>query len=286
MNERQLAFKILNKIERDNAYSNLTLDAALRENAAASASSAFVTALVYGVTERKITLDFILSRYLTKPLKKLRPEVLTVLRIGAFQLCFMDKVPASAAVNESVKLVKGCGCAYASGLVNSVLRKIAKDGFTYEKTGEKIKDLSIIYSCPKALVSKFVEDYGEEKTEKILSSSIGARPVTARVNTLKVSPDELITLLSGENAVAEKCPEDENYIILKNTGAVEELKAYKAGFFHVQDISCGKAVKALSPKAGDTVFDMCSSPGGKAFTAAQLMKTRAKYSLLTFTLSA
>lgn len=286
MNERQLAFKILNKIERDNAYSNLTLDAALRENAAASASSAFVTALVYGVTERKITLDFILSRYLTKPLKKLRPEVLTVLRLGAFQLCFMDKVPASAAVNESVKLVKGCGCAYASGLVNSVLRKIAKDGFTYEKTGEKIKDLSIIYSCPKALVSKFVEDYGEEKTEKILSSSIGARPVTARVNTLKASPDELIALLSGENAVAEKCPEGENYIILKNTGAVEELKAYKAGFFHVQDISCGKAVKALSPKAGDTVFDMCSSPGGKAFTAAQLMKTRAKYSLLTFTLSA
>lgn len=286
MNERQLAFKILNKIERDNAYSNLTLDAALRENAAASASSAFVTALVYGVTERKITLDFILSRYLTKPLKKLRPEVLTALRLGAFQLCFMDKVPASAAVNESVKLVKGCGCAYASGLVNSVLRKVAKDGFTYEKTGEKIKDLSIIYSCPKALVSKFVEDYGEEKTEKILSSSIGARPVTARVNTLKASPDELITLLSGENAVAEKCHEDENYIILKNTGAVEELKAYKAGFFHVQDISCGKAVKALSPKAGDTVFDMCSSPGGKAFTAAQLMKTRAKYSLLTFTLSA
>lgn len=92
------------------------------------------------------------------------------------------------------------------------------------------------------------------KTEKILSSSIGARPVTARVNTLKASSDELIALLSGENAVAEKCPEDENYIILKNTGAVEELKAYKAGFFHVQDISCGKAVKALSPKAGDTVL--------------------------------
>lgn len=276
MNERQLAFKILNKIERDNAYSNLTLDAALRENAAASASSAFVTALVYGVTERKITLDFILSRYLTKPLKKLRPEVLTVLRLGAFQLCFMDKVPASAAVNESVKLVKGCGCAYASGLVNSVLRKVAKDGFTYEKTGDTTRDFSIMYSCPEALINKFIDDYGKEVTEKILSSSLGARPVTARVNTLKASPDELISLLSGENVVAEKCPEDENYIILKNTGAVEELKAYKAGFFHVQDISCGKAVKALSPKAGDTVFDMCSSPGGKALTAAQLMKNKGK----------
>ena len=152
MNERQLAFKILNKIERDNAYSNLTLDAALRENAAASASSAFVTALVYGVTERKITLDFILSRYLTKPLKKLRPEVLTVLRLGAFQLCFMDKVPASAAVNESVKLVKGCGCAYASGLVNSVLRKIAKDVFTYEKTGEKISGNRFCHAWDNLLV--------------------------------------------------------------------------------------------------------------------------------------
>ena len=124
MNDRQSAFKILNKIEKDKAYSNLLLDSYLKSNADNVYSASFVTVLVYGVTERLITLDYILSKYLRQPIKKLKPEVLTILRMGAYQLKFMDSVPNSAAVNESVKLAKNNGCAFASGLVNSVLRKV------------------------------------------------------------------------------------------------------------------------------------------------------------------
>ena len=125
---RQTAFEILNKIQRDNSYSNLALDHALDKADTDNKDKKFVSALVYGVTERRITLDYNLSLYLSQPIKKLKPEVLTILRLGAYQILFMDKIPVSAAVNESVKLAKKNGAAFASGLVNAVLRKIISNG--------------------------------------------------------------------------------------------------------------------------------------------------------------
>ena len=132
MDDRFLAYKILNKIERDKAYSNITVDVVLNENEATSAP--FVCALVYGVIERKITIDFFLSKFLTQPIKKLNPQVLTILRMGVYQIKFMDKIPDSAAVNESVKLSKKVKCAFASGLINSVLRKIASNEIQLPET--------------------------------------------------------------------------------------------------------------------------------------------------------
>ena len=134
MDDRFLAFKILSKIEHDKAYSNIALDNVLSNNEASSAP--FVCNLVYGVIERKITLDYILSQFLSQPLKKLNPQVLTILRMGTYQLKFMDKVPVSAAVNESVKIVKKAKCGYASGLVNSVLRKISSAEINLPKTND------------------------------------------------------------------------------------------------------------------------------------------------------
>lgn len=152
MDDRLLAFKILSKIEHDKAYSNITLDSLLSKNEVTS--SAFVCALVYGVLERKITLDYILSKFLTQPIKKLNPQVLTILRIGVYQLKFMDKIPVSAAVNESVKLSKKSKCGFASGLINSVLRKVSSTEIKLPETDNKIYDLSIAYSCPESLVSQ------------------------------------------------------------------------------------------------------------------------------------
>lgn len=277
MNDRQLAFKILNKIERDKAYSNLTLDAALRDGVGDSpASSSFVTALVYGVTERKITLDYVLSGFLKQPLKKLKPEVLTILRMGVFQLKFMDKIPASAAVNESVKLTKLNKCAFASGLVNSVLHKVDSAEIEYPETDDEEYNLSIRYSCPKELVSHFIKDYGIEDTKGILMSSLGKRPMSARVNTIKTDMKELVNLLLAENVVAAPSDELNDYIILNKTGAIEKLKSYNSGLFHIQDTACGKAVEALNLKPGMTFIDMCSAPGGKAFTAAEIMQNQGK----------
>jgi 16S rRNA (cytosine967-C5)-methyltransferase len=125
---RQTAFEILLKIEKDKAYSNLAIDSAIKASGSDSTDCAFISRLVYGVTERKITLDYILSRHMNAS-EKTKAEVLTILRMGVYQIIFSDKIPDSAAVNESVKLTKDNKCAFASGLVNAVLRKVSVEGF-------------------------------------------------------------------------------------------------------------------------------------------------------------
>lgn len=268
MNERQTAFRILNKIERNHAYSNLVLDAELKDAAGTKPFSGLVTALVYGVTERKITLDFFLSSFLKQPIKKLRPEVLTALRIGVYQLKFMDKIPPSAAVNESVKLVKSNGCAYASGLVNSVLRKASQAPIPYPNTGNLAYDLSVRYSCPESLVAHYIQDYGEEDAKEILRSSLGAVPLVVRVNTLKTTSQALISALQEEGVTATEGALP-NTLVLENAGAPEKLSAYRDGLFHVQDLASAHCVHALELKPGQTLLDVCAAPGGKSFTAAQ-----------------
>ena len=125
---RQIAFNALSKIQKDNSYSNIALDSFLSKSELDTRDKSFVSALFYGVIERQITLDYNISLYLSKPLKKLKPEVLTLLRLGAYQLLFMEKVPASAAVNETIKLSKKNSLQFASGLINAVLRKISING--------------------------------------------------------------------------------------------------------------------------------------------------------------
>ena len=274
MDERQTAFRVLLRVEREKAYSNLALDAELKRSAN-GAPTAFVTALVYGALERQITLDFVLQQYLRQPLRKLRPEVRVILRMGVLQLYFMDKIPASAAVNESVKLVKKNGCAYAAGLVNSVLRKISETPLTYPKTGDLVSDWSIRYACPKALVEHFIKDYGESDAQGILSASLSGAPTVLRVNTLKTTAKDLQNRLQTEGI--ETIPGAlENVLIVQKGGALEQLSSYQEGLFHVQDTASMLCVQALELQPGQTLLDMCAAPGGKSFTAAEIMQNRGK----------
>lgn len=272
MDGRQTAFRVLLRVERENAYSNLALDAELKRSAN-GAPAAFVTALVYGVLERQITLDFVLQQYLLKPLRKLRPEVRVVLRMGVLQLYFMDKVPASAAVNESVKLVKKNGCAYASGLVNSVLRKISETPLTYPETGDLVSDWSIRYACPKALVERLVKEYGAADTQSFLAASLGGAPTVLRVNTLKTTAKALQSRLQSEG-IETSAGTLENTLVVQSGGAIEQLSSYREGLFHVQDTASMLCVQALGLQPGQTLLDMCAAPGGKSFTAAQIMQNQ------------
>lgn len=275
MNDRQTAFRVLNRIEKNKAYSNLALDAQLRQNRENTVSSAFVTALVYGVLERKITLDYILSAFLKQPIKKLRTEVLTALRLGVYQIKFMDKVPVSAAVNESVKLVKTNGCAYASGLVNSVLRKVADSAVLYPEKTDFLQYLSVRYSCPTALVQHYIDDYGAENAEGILMSSIGPVPTVLRVNTLKTNETDLKEILAAEG-IASAIGQTEHTLVLTDGGAIEQCNAYRDGLFHVQDTASALCVQALDVHPGQTVIDVCAAPGGKTFTVAERMENQGK----------
>ena len=263
---RQTAFEILNKIQRDNSYSNLALDHALDKADTDNKDKKFVSALVYGVTERRITLDYNLSLYLSQPVKKLKPEVLTALRLGAYQILFMDKIPVSAAVNESVKLAKKNGAAFASGLVNAVLRKIISNGLKTDGS------MSVNYSAPEWLCDMWCKSYGRENAEKLLKASFGAVDTVLRVNTEKIDADNLINLLAEEGFVCETGGNVENSAVVKSGGAVHKTEAYKNGLFHVQDAASQLCCKALGVQENETVIDICAAPGGKSFTLAENMK--------------
>lgn len=271
MDDRFLAYKILSKIERDKAYSNIAVDTVLNQNEASSAP--FVCALVYGVIERKITLDYYLSQLLTQPIKKLNPQVLTILRMGVYQIKYMDKVPVSAAVNESVKLSKKVKCGFASGLINSVLRKVASTEILLPETDNKIFDLSIAYSCPENLVTHFVNDYGYIKAEEILKASLGSVSVFLRVNTLKTTHKELIDILANEGIVTKSLGNGTTLEVVDG-GAVFKTDAYKKGYFHAQDLASQDCITNFAPKKNEIVFDMCAAPGGKSFTMAQMMENQ------------
>lgn len=274
MDGRQTAFRVLLRVEREKAYSNLALDAELKRSAN-GAPTAFVTALVYGALERQITLDFVLQQCLHQPLRKLRPEVRVILRMGVLQLYFVDKVPASAAVNESVKLVKKNGCAYASGLVNSVLRKISETPLTYPETGDLVSDWSIRYACPKALVEHFIKDYGKADAKGILTASLGGAPTVLHVNTLKTTAKDLQSRLQTEGI--ETSPGTlVNTLTVQKGGVLEQLPSYRDGLFHVQDTASTFCVQALELQPGQTLLDMCAAPGGKSFTAAEIMQNQGR----------
>lgn len=268
---RAEAFEILLKIHKDKAYSNLALDASLKGGEFSSVEKAFISALVYGVTERTITLDYQLEKYLSQPLKKLKPQVLIILRMGAYQLLFMDKVPVSAAVNESVKLTKSCGCAFASGLVNAVLRKVSQNGLVLPDKSDEIKRCSVEYSCPEWILTMWKKNYGRENALKIAENSVGAAETVLRVNTLRTDCESLVEKLADEGVEVQKGITD-NSLVLKKSGSLRELQSYKDGLFHVQDIASQLCCKALGAKKGERILDICSAPGGKAFTTAEYME--------------
>lgn len=267
LDARSAAFRLLSKIEKDHAYSNLLLAEEPGDGVLSPRDRLLMHRLVKTTLERRRTLDYNIALYLTQPLKKLKPQVLTILRMGACQLFFMDKIPPSAAVNESVRLAKQNGCAFASGLVNAVLRKVQQNGLQLPEETDKVAFCSVKYSFPPYICQKFFDYYGEETAEKIMASSLGGSPITVRKNTLK---DEPLHLECEQSAFLENCYR------LKNPGNLAELPDFKNGLFHVQDFASQLCCQILSPQKGETVVDVCAAPGGKSMTLAQLMENEGR----------
>jgi len=265
---RYIAAKILLAVEKDGAYSGLSLNSALKKEQFSDArDKALVTNIVYGVLERKITIDYNISVYLKNSIRKLHPAVLTILRTGAYQLLYMDRIPSSAAVNETVRLVNAFGVGFAKGLVNAVLRKIAANGILYPDKSNVNQYLSVLLSCPEDLVLFFKKNYGTEKAEALLEACFERRPVFIRVNTLKTDASALGAKLTGEGVGVSKT-KLENCLRIEKSGDITELDSYKEGLFFVEDMSSQLCCKLLNAKPGDTVVDCCAAPGGKSFSIA------------------
>lgn len=268
---RELALKILYDVEKNGAYLNISFQNHTMAGGLTDRDAALVKELTYGVLKHKLTLDAVIARFSTVKIKKLAPFVLCILRLGLYQLYYMDKIPESAAVNESVKLA-GRYATKSRGFVNAILRKAAGAPLILPE-GNSPEALSVRYSHPVPLVLWLKETFGDEKAETLLRENNCAPAVCVRVNTLKTSAEELKKRLLAEG-ISAKCGALTDCSLLFEGGGIGKLPSYDEGLFTVQDQSAQLAALALLPKPGETVFDVCAAPGGKTTHLAELMENK------------
>lgn len=278
MNARTAAFKALVRVEKDKSYSNIIIDSVIKNNNLDKREASFATMLFYGVLERKITLDYVINQFAKTPVRKMQAEILTILRLGIYQIMYADKIPNSAAVNECVNLAKKNKLISASGFINGILRSVIreKENITYPNANNIIEYLSVKYSCPENIVSLWLSYYGKDITEGILSVLCGRADISAKINNTKTDIGTVKNSLMQKNISVFEFSGLENAVFLENTGSIEDLDEYKQGLFHIQDISSQICCKILNPQPNDIVIDACSAPGGKSFTIAELMNNKGK----------
>ena len=266
---RQVAAKALLRVDRGE-YSQLTLDAALKQARLSARDTAFTSALFYGTLERRLTLDHCIAKYARHPLSD---TVAAILRLAFYQLIYMDSVPNHAAVDEAVNMAKTMGQRAASGMVNGILRSFLRDGCAIPPVaGGLAAKLAIEYSCGEDLTALFLNWYGEDKPRALLSHSMGRPPLYIRVNTLKTDAETLQAHLLKHDCHAVARLLDGNCIEIE--GDAVHTVSHKLGFFHVQDVCSQQAALTLEAQPGERILDVCAAPGSKSFVLAQQMQNR------------
>ena len=261
-NVRAIALDVLTKCEAG-GYSNIALDTVIKRNDLTSQDRSLLTALVYGVIERRITLDYYISSLSSISNSKIERDTRNLLRMGLYQLAYMEKIPPHAAINETVSLANK----RSKGFVNAILRNFVREGnkIAFPDKTDEVKYLSVTYSVGEPLIKELMSAYSFEECEKMLSAFGEKTPITLRVNNLKAARDDLLSELGG---VPTKYSPDG--IILENA-AVSELEALRDGRVTVQDEASQICVRALGARPGETVIDACACPGSKSFGAAMSM---------------
>lgn len=266
---RAEALDTLIDIERNKKLSHIAIgETLMRHQFEKKSDRAFYTRLCEGVTERKIYLDYILDTYSKTPMRKCKPLIRSLLRMGAYQILFMD-VRDAAACSEAVSLAKKRGFGRLSGFVNGVLRTVVR-----EKENLPVPDkkdfthyLSITYSVPEWLSQLMIKQYGTD-AESIFASFLEARPLTIRTNLSVITPEELEAELKEEGVEVQKGSYLPYAFTISHLNYLGKLSAFRKGMFAVQDESSQLAVEVADMKEGDFVLDVCAAPGGKTFHAA------------------
>ena len=270
MGARETALNALIACRKEGAWSNGVLKEYILRERLDSRDAALATRLCYGVLQNRMKLDFYLKQLLTGKVRDLHPVVHDILHLGLYQLTQLDKVPDSAAVNESVTLAKKY-CKkqrFAPGLVNAVLRKAADTKDTLKQPASWVDK----YSHPQELVDLLIKDIGKPRMEGMLRANNEAPQTMIQVNTLKTTTAELTAKLESCGVSVQPHGWMADCLVLGSTGAIENLTAFKEGLFYVQDPAARLSVYcAQLPKEDIKVLDCCAAPGGKSFAAAIAM---------------
>ena len=273
---RELAVKVLYKIEKEDGYTNIVLDEILNKNREKlnSKDIGIISEIVYGTITWKLTIDEIIKKHSKIKMKKISAWILNILRIGIYQIVFLDKIPKSASVNESVNLAKKYGHKGSSNFVNALLRKIEKtdyqEFFTIENDVERISKTT---SMPEWIIEELLKEKSVQEVEEICKASNLRPKVNIRVNKLKISKNELEKLLEEEKIeFSEGILKD--FLILEKVKNIENLDLFKNGYFTIQDEMAGLIAQILEPKENEKILDCCSAPGGKTTYIAELMNNK------------
>ena len=277
---REIALKALYKIENEKTYSNLALDELIKLNRdnLDERDIGFISEIVYGTISWKLTIDELIKKYSNIKMKKISSWILNILRLGIYQIIFLDKIPKSAAVNESVNLAKRYGHKGSSNFVNAILRKVNKEDIEeFKNIKDPVERISKTTSTPKWIIEELLLEKNEEEVQEICTSFNIKPKITIRVNTLKITKEELKEKLNQKNIKYEE-GNLENFLIIDGLKNIEKLDLFKKGYFTIQDESAGLASIVLNPKENEEVLDSCSAPGGKTTHIAELMKNKGKIS--------
>ena len=274
MSARETALRVLVSCRTNGAWADAALKAQMNRDGLSGADAALCSRIVYGVIQNRMLLDFYIGAYCSQKPDHLQVPLLDILRIGAYQILFLNKIPDSAAVNESVNLTRMVKRGQAAGLVNAVLRKISKNKENLPDIPDRDaeKYLSIRYSHPKWLVKRLMSILGREETEAFLAANNEIAPMTVQINPLKTKEEELIATLEASGVSVKVHPWVPNCLELSGTGDLTSLQAFRNGEFLVQDPAARLVSLIAEIQPGQKVLDVCAAPGGKSFSAAFAMK--------------
>lgn len=289
---REIAFLSLEACEKQKKYSNLEIDAKIKKYGLKGTEKGLYVSLLYGVIERKLTLDYIASALSSRPLEKLDLGVLIAIRLGLYQLIYMDKIPQSAAVNESVKLAVKYAGKSTGGYVNAVLRGFLRsvgsraanidtvlEHEPYKKrfaAFEEYEKLSVLYSYPVWLCKHYSDSYSMDAAKALMHAQNASTATCFRANTLKCTRDELIQKLRALGVDALPTPYSPFGLYTSGVNISELSQLTDDGLLFVQDEASQLAALCVDAKPGETVLDACACPGGKSFSIAMLMKDQGR----------
>ena len=276
---REVALKTLYKIDKDEAYSNISLNEMINKNKSIlnKKDIGLISEIVYGVTTWRLTLDEIIKKHSKIRIKKISTWILNILRMSIYQIIFLDKIPKSAAVNEGVNLAKRYGNKGSIGFVNAILRNINEDDYK-ELFNEKdeLERISKTTSMPKWIIQELKEEGLDNNKILDICKNSNIRPkISIRVNNLKTTKEELKEILNKEG-IESKDGILKDFLVLERASGLENLESFKNGLFTVQDEAAGLTALILNPKQDEKILDACSSPGGKTTYLAEIMEDKGK----------